>query len=204
MPTIHTYKTFKFSELSEGAQERAIDNVRTSEGYLSYEWWDTIYEDFKTACECLGVEVDLEKTFFSGFSIQGQGAAFTADYKYKKGWKKDLKENFGGESLETLSEIGDTLQEAQKNSFYQLTAITKPWSHNTYSQSTQVNHYEHNFDGFNNEQEEMINSAFDDLGSYLFKQLQSEYKYLMSDDAVKDIIISGCYDFYEDGQIHQE
>ena len=47
-----------------------------------YDWWETLYEDFKADCLALGVRVDDIQ--FSGFYSQGDGAAFTGQmYVYE-------------------------------------------------------------------------------------------------------------------------
>lgn len=42
-----TIEIYEFNELSESAQDKAIDNIRTINN--DYEWWDSIYEDAKDA-----------------------------------------------------------------------------------------------------------------------------------------------------------
>ena len=42
-----TIEIYEFDELSESAQDKAIDNIRTINN--DYEWWDSIYEDAKDA-----------------------------------------------------------------------------------------------------------------------------------------------------------
>lgn len=39
-----------------------------------HDWWDCVYDDFKTDMAVIGIEV--ERMFFSGFSSQGDGACF--------------------------------------------------------------------------------------------------------------------------------
>lgn len=190
MPTQHITTSYSFDELSEEAQQNAIDNTRNSEGYLDHEWWDFTYEDFKECLAILGFDVDLKQTYFSGFCSQGDGAAFTAEYEYKKGWKAALKSQNGKEDLEKLLDIGERLQEEQKKSFYKLTAKTEPWDHRTYSQRTEVQHYDHEYDGITSEQEEAICDICNELGGWLYKRLEAENDYLMGDEAIKEAIQS--------------
>jgi hypothetical protein len=47
-----TIEIYEFDELSESAQDKAIDNIRTINNEY-YEWWDSIYEDAETIGLCL-------------------------------------------------------------------------------------------------------------------------------------------------------
>ena len=40
-----TYKVYKFSELSEESQEKALDNLRDID--VDYDWWEHIFEEAK-------------------------------------------------------------------------------------------------------------------------------------------------------------
>lgn len=62
-----------FDQLEDSAKERARDWYR--EGALDYEWWEFIYEDWKTWLENSGFE--SPEINFSGFWSQGDGASFT-------------------------------------------------------------------------------------------------------------------------------
>ena len=47
-----TIEIYDFDELSESAQDRALDNIRTINNEC-YEWWDFTYEDAETIGLCL-------------------------------------------------------------------------------------------------------------------------------------------------------
>jgi hypothetical protein len=73
-----TIKLFQFDELPAEAKKKVIE--KHYDINVDYEWWDDfVYEDLHTLAALLGVDVDLKKTYFSGFYHQGQGSAFTAD-----------------------------------------------------------------------------------------------------------------------------
>ena len=76
MRTIRT-KVYKFSELSETSQQKAIEKLFDIN--VDCDWWEFVYEDFKNLCKTIGIDVDLKKTYFTGFYHQGSGSAFTAD-----------------------------------------------------------------------------------------------------------------------------
>src|SRR5690606_33296995 len=123
MPRVMETTVYTFDELSDKAKEKARDWYR--DGQLDYDWWDSVYEMAQTAGWILGIEMDhktknVPAIYFSGFSSQGDGACFEGTYKYKAGWRKALKAEFGGESLPALLDIGFSLQATQKRAFYKL------------------------------------------------------------------------------------
>src|SRR5689334_19678539 len=81
MRTIRT-KIYKFSELTEDAKKKAIENL--SDINADYSWWDFVYEDFDQFCSLIGIEVDLKKTNFTLSCSQGDGCAFTASIDLPK------------------------------------------------------------------------------------------------------------------------
>jgi hypothetical protein len=61
---------YDFNELSESAQDKAIDNIRTINNEY-YEWWDSIYEDAETIGLCLtGFGLDRNR-HAKGYFIDG-------------------------------------------------------------------------------------------------------------------------------------
>lgn len=73
---IERHECVPFSDLDADVQEKVIEqhgdwNVDCN------EWWDYIYDHFAERCkDKYGITVDLSNTHFSGFSSQGDGAAF--------------------------------------------------------------------------------------------------------------------------------
>ncbi len=78
-----------FEQLNEANKAKAIAETSGNDGYLDYEWYETISEDFEDILSILGF-YDVE-TYFSGFHSQGDGACFTAKYEYEKGSVKAIK-----------------------------------------------------------------------------------------------------------------
>jgi hypothetical protein len=52
-----------------------MEYYKWQEYAADYDWWETLYADFKADCSALGVRVD--DIVFSGFYSQGDGAAFS-------------------------------------------------------------------------------------------------------------------------------
>lgn len=125
---------FTFDELDVDAKEKAREWYRN--GALDYDWWDGVEDTIKTAGACLGIHVD--RLFFSGFSSQGDGACFTGSYAYRKGWRKALRAEFGGDLLIELASIGQRLQDLQRPAFYKVYASVKHSGHYYHENCTRI------------------------------------------------------------------
>ena len=98
MPQIQEITTFKFSELSEDAKEKAIsNNYDINVGYL--EWWDNIYDD----AENIGLKI-------TGFDLDRSShcdAEYTEDACYTA---NKIRKNHG-ETCETYQDAVNFLEE---------------------------------------------------------------------------------------------
>lgn len=70
-----TIEIYEFDELSESAQDAAIDNIRTINNEY-YEWWDSTYEDAETIGLCLtGFGLDRNRHATGYFKNGAEGCA---------------------------------------------------------------------------------------------------------------------------------
>jgi hypothetical protein len=179
-----------FQDLSEAVKEYFLDKNRDA---LLYDgWYDSTIGDFTTILELIGFY--NTETFFSGFYSQGDGASYIGDYKYKKGCLKLVKDYAPLDK--GLHDIVQGIVNIQKKYFYGITcSITQKTS--LYSHENTMSF---NFDNevradqsygyhtvFNNEiDEKSLEKLFKDLARWLYKNLQTEYEYLTSDEALTD------------------
>jgi TRAP-type mannitol/chloroaromatic compound transport system substrate-binding protein len=191
-------KIYKFDELSEEAKQKAIENERQNEYGITYgAWYDAVEWEFKDKAEKLGY-TDIEM-HFSGFWSQGDGACFEANVNIAK-WLKAHK----------LSTKYKLLKEWED-------AVSIDITHNAryyYATSTNVNTeyaYESEqlkgktLDRVNDQLEEvskLIETEREELGNALYRDLESEYESLTSDDVIADYLLTNEYDFLEDGSQH--
>lgn len=196
MPTEHRYLTYSFSELSEEAQQAAIDNTRNDTDYMPDEWWTYTYDLAKEAGEIIGLEID--DIWFSGFCRQGDGASMKATYSYAKGWRAKLQATYSNDLLTELSSIGECLQRAQAPHLCQLTATTNQTGR-YHSQSTQVEHSEDTYRDIGSA-EDAIGECITDFTRWIYKTLEQEYDYINSSDVVKEAIESSDWQFTLDGR----
>lgn len=191
-------KAYQLHELSSEAQEKAIDNFRYHEGYPYHGWWDFTYEDVKTIAALFGLEID--EIYFSGFYSQGDGACFEGNYYYKVGGLKAVEE-YAPTDME-LYGIVKGLQDIQRRFFYRLTANTRHRGRYYHSGCMVVNVGQGDFAYYvNKDAESEVTDLLRQFADWIYSQLEAEYDYRMSDEAVRATIEDNGYEFDEEGNL---
>lgn len=198
-----TINIYSFDELSEAAKEKAREWYRN--GALDYGWWDAVYEDADTIAKLLGIEINRKgskgqtpEIWFRGFYSQGDGSSFAGHYSYAKQAPKKIRD-YAGQDTE-LHRIADQLQALQRKHFYRLCAeIT---SHRDTSIRVEVHKDFGSYvdtGGIDAEQE--LIDLLNNFNRWIFRQLEKEYEYLTSDEAVDGSLRANEYEFDEEGEI---
>lgn len=195
-----TINIYTFDELSESAKEKAREWYR--DGALDYDWWDFIYEDADNVAKLLGIEISRKgskgqtlEIWFHGFYCQGDGSSFAGSYSYAKGAPIKIREHAPQDT--ELHRIADQLQALQRRHFYRLCAeIT---SYRDTSIRVEVYNSENRYADIPDEQE--LTDLLNDFNAWIFRQLETEYEYLMSDETVDESIQANEYEFTEEGEI---
>jgi len=204
MPTTIEKTVYSFDELSDTAKERARTHWR--DGALDYYWWEAIEVDAREVAAILGIDIhgwnpnnkSAKGFYFSGFSSQGDGACFEGNYSYSKGWREKLKAHAPKDK--ELLRIGLALSKAQRPSFYLCSATIKHSGFYNHSGCMQID--VDCIDGSaTQEQEEAVEQALRDFADWIYKQLEMEYEYQMSDECVDKIIKYNEVQFDENGRI---
>lgn len=210
---------FKFLELSKKAQERALDKFREWACDDSY-WYESIYEDTARIFDILGIHSErLERWHnvtthksgtrtvkpdisFSGFCSQGDGASFEGTWNYKRGMVKAIKAYAPQDS--ELQEIAEGLQEMQRRYFYKLTArMVRRDSHYCH-ENTIGFEFELDGDTWRNISDDVtggIEKYMRRLMRWIYRQLEAEYNYQTSDEAITESIEANDYEFDESGRL---
>ena len=206
MSRIDTVKTevFKFDELSEKAQQAAIEKLYDLN--VDYDWWDSVYDDAKTIAALMGIDID--DIWFSGFSSQGDGACFEGSYEYQKGAPKAVRDYAPLDN--ELVRIANELQDIQKKRFYGLHATVKQSGRCNHEYCTDINVYERRTlrDGHETDEDasievdEAIVEALRDFMRWIYKQLKKEYDYRTGEEAIKDCIEADDYEFTAEGKLY--
>lgn len=138
---------------------------------------------------------------FSGFWSQGDGASFSANYSYKKGCLKAIKEYA---PLDTdLHNIVTALVKEQKRYNWALECEINN-RNSLYCHSNTMS-FNWNMNGSYwiewkaDNDEEHLESLIKELADAYYERLSNEYDYLMTDEAIKEHLICNEYEYLKDG-----
>ena len=198
MRTIRT-KVYSFSELSNTAQDKAISQF--SDINVDYEWWESVYDDLFELCKTIGIEVDLKQTYFSGFSHQGSGSAFTAHIYVAECLKaikaEKWKEYAPVDKLEFYPVTDNMLRLCHLCSCNIQTANRESSVKINFDADTCGNHP--NIDAVITEIEDFFEDVAQTINNWFYRNLEKEYEYLTGSEAIKETIIANDYEFTIDG-----
>ena len=104
--------------------------------------------------------------------------------------------------LKTLHRIAETLQAAQRQNFYQLRAeVTHRGNcYHAFTMAVSVSRDSAAVVEVIGDAESIVTDALRDLANWLYRQLEQEYDYLTSDEAVDETLIANGYTFTEEGR----
>lgn len=177
-----TVKVYAFAELSNDAQERAINDLRHVA--VDGDWYEYLYDTIRAAGELLGLEIG--KIRFDTDSY----CTFDASYEYVCGAVKAVRDEFP--RADDLCKVAKDLQALQRRHFYSLScAVTEGWSMNRYECFRFCEDYEC----------EDLGDILDDFAHWARILLRDEYEYLTSKEAIKEMIEANEYEFTEEGKL---
>lgn len=209
MRTIET-TVYQYDELSDRAKEKAREWYAQCVFEDSCDW-EFVYGDAAQVAEILGIDLRQKRVtlmggghrydpciYFSGFSSQGDGACFEGTYRYAKGAAKKIREHAPRDT--ELHRIADELQEIQRRNFYRLTASMSHRGHCNHSGCMDVS-VEDSEDRYRDvgDAEDAVTQLMRDFADWIYSQLEAEYEYQTSDEAVEEAIRANEYEFDEDG-----
>jgi hypothetical protein len=194
---------YNFEELSLRAKERARDWWRSSAA--SDFDSDYIIEDAVEIAKILGIRINDRgnghAVFFSGFCSQGDGACFEGYYNYASGAAQKIRQHAPNDIV--LHAIADGLQQVQRRHFYALQAQMLHRGRYQHSGCMTVD-VEDDRDCYRDiaqDTQDEIASLMRDFADWIYRQLEREYDYCMSDECVDDALIANGYEFDETGKI---
>ena len=180
-----------FSDLSPEQQTKCLDKYRDIN--VDRKWWDSSIDFYKTLLGCMGFQ-DVQ-IYFRGFSSQGDGTCFVADYyRYKKDAAKKIQEYSPTDTA--FAHAAKEVQELQRRYFYGLTGkVEKRSSH--YEHENTVSCELFNSGGYWAGQniEEEFNTIIRSLMRHIYRQLEDEHDDLTSDEQVQETIEANNYFF---------
>lgn len=189
---------YKFSELSEAVQQHAIEARRCAE---SSDWdADYIIDNIKETAAKFGLSID--NFYYSGFYSQGDGASFTGEYRYKTGGLMAVKDQWP--SSHALHSIVESLQKLQASYFYRLSCTLYQRGHYYHENTMYLGGFEIGDTSPSYDTSEIETDLLECLRSFAqwtYSLLESEYDYRTSDEACRESLIDGGYEFTEDGEV---
>lgn len=192
-----TRTIYSFSELSDKAQAKVIDNARQAEAEF-FDASDTL-EDARTVAGLMGFVLGKDAISYSGFSCQGDGASFVGTW-----YPSDVK-------------IGATVEYAPKDAelarlagifegFARLLAGANDAGVAVERRSHRYAH-EHTVgfefgDDFPEVAQTDFAEAGRDLMRWVYRQLEAEWEYRLSDETIREQLTEDDKPRYrEDGRL---
>ena len=176
-----TVTVYSFAELSDDAKDRALNEFRDIN--VEFNWWEGSYYTIRAAGKLIGL--DIGDIHFDTYLY----CIFDADYEYARGAAKAIQAEFPRAT--DLHDVARKLQDLQKRHFYSLSCAVR--------EARDMNRY--SCFRFGEDYECDLGDIIDDFARWAQILLRDEYKYLTSDEAVKEAIESNGYEFTEEGKL---
>ena len=168
---------YEFDELTDDAKEKAREWFR---GIADDNWWsESVIDDAKRIGALIGFRVD--EIYWRGFWSQGDGACWSGSVTYSTGCAAAVARECPRDS--EIQRIARAWQDLQRRNFYQIRGGV---SANDRYMRTSV-------DACRDEDD--ANQIVSDFADWIYRRLEGEYDYQMSDD----IIRANGYEFDENG-----
>lgn len=191
MATIRTYIVYKFDELSEEGKKKALEKLWDINVDDSY-WYETNIDNRKEDLAKIGFED--AKIFFSGFSSQGDGASFECTV--------DLKKWFDARPMNKQSFPALASDVADSGNYHCSIKKSGRYEHEmTMSIDSRYYGENENAEKELGALEEVILEDARDEARDIYRELEKEYDYCTSEEAITETIKANDYDFTEDGKI---
>jgi hypothetical protein len=198
---IKEYTVYSFNELSNEAQNKALKKYQDIN--TDFEWYDSVYEWFKDTTIESGF--DVEKIYFSGFWSQGDGAMFEFS---DPGTGQLLKEFIDQLDLSQmrknwlLSQTFAKISGKHSGRYYHSKSVSFSITFESNFAWNSAENFHYWIESFYSDFEDFVTSKYEDLCDKLYLQLEREYNYLISPEAIIETFEANEYQFTEDGLIH--
>lgn len=209
MPKTIETTLYAFGELSPEAKIRARDWYRSAAPHD--DWYDFVYEDFEAICTLLGITLSRRATrlhgggtgsrpciWFSGFSSQGDGASFEGSYAYRARSLRALSAHAPGDAV--LRDIARRMQALQRRHFYRLTATISQRGRYVHARTMDVDVLRSDGAAVPEAVESDLTACLRDLADWLYRQLEREWDFRVSDEAVDEDIEANALLFTDEGR----
>ena len=205
------HKEYDFSELSEDAKQKAREH-HTSDGYPYDDWWDGVYDDANRVAKILGLDIELTRQTksggtvavvnisFSGFWRQGDGASFEGSYRYNPQAIAEMNEYCNDDELIRIATeltVMQTTQRLKSLDFFAATIRQSGRYSHSYTMDFEIHDY--GIDEIGEPDKTQFAQLMRDFADWIYKTLETEHDYLMSDKVVDEQLADEKFD--EDGDV---
>jgi len=209
MKTIEV-KLFQLSELDDKAKEKARAWYRSAIHGDTF-WSECVIDEAAEQAGHMGITIEKSKRghhiFWSGFWSQGDGACFEGTWRASECNHDNVAEGWGEGPATTeikriAAEFGRIAKEYPGSSF-----SVKHRGHYSHENCTEFDFDLHGYDDVepdsNIEATDTVEDAFKknakDFMRWIYRQLEKEYGYQLSEEVVDEFIEANEYEFLEDG-----
>ena len=190
---------FLFDELSDAAKEKAREWFRG--GIADDNWWsESVIDHAKHVGALIGFEVD--RVYWRGFWSQGDGACWAGSVTYYRGRPSDVARECPQDAeIQRIARAWLDLQRQNSNQVrgrvsandrYMRTSVSAYWADDREEDDDD--------DGRIAYVEDDANQIASDFADWIYRSLEKEYDYQMSDECVDETIRANEYEFDEDGK----
>lgn len=201
-------KIYTLEDLSGNARETAIEQIRTSGGYLDWEWYEDIISDFETAL-FEETTFNASETLFNGFYCQGDGASFTGEFENVYDALKVIMSALSSQELGLLHENIKHLSICRLSNWYvhknSVAAEAERYG-STYDEDgyeIDAPYIDKWLSSMIPKIEKAINAWKDARCEEIYARLQAEYEDLTSDETIARFCNDNAIEFYADGTIYR-
>jgi hypothetical protein len=179
-----TRTLYRFDELSEDAQQKAIDKLRDLN--VDFDWWDGCYEMLVEDFKAIGISVDKKQPFY--FNIHREG-----EFQLNSPWVSDTLALLTAAGIENAAELAPNIG---------IGIETRHHGGGSTSHHAEIENHGDDSEGID------IAEIATALTEFLrgkqhdaLTLLQTEMEYLMSDEAIRETIEANEYEFTAGGDL---
>ena len=185
---------YRFDELTDGAKEKAREWFRG----IADDWGsESIIDHARHVGALIGFRVD--RVCWRGFGSQGDGACWAGLVTYYRGRPSDVARECPQDA--EIQRIAQAWQDLQRRNSHQIRGRV---SANDRYMRTSVSAYwadgREEDDDDDGREEDDVNQIASDFADWIYRSLEKEYDYQMSDECVDETIRANGYEFGEDGE----
>lgn len=196
--------SYKLHQLEPKARERAVENVRYSQRYMYWGWYDAVYEDFVRIADILGFTIGARYkskgptiSFQLNYS-QGDYAGFKAGYHYSSQASSGIRKYCNDEELWRIADELTMMQVHQRIMGLEFFCATVDSSDGRCGDCIEIHDW--GIDEIGEVDEKQFGDVVRDLSSWLYNTLRNEHEWLNEDEQVIAHIEANDYEFDEDGR----